>query len=466
MKRLTAFLFVLLAGCASPALSPADSTDSYTSESIPVTELASEADADDDLFAWAHYSRKSSELDFKWKDEKTADSYRIYDMSNNTTLGEVQQNTFTCPFNDIRDNMVFRVERINGGEADGQAYIHMNRTDKGGLSLDDSEKKRDTDGDGLCDIDEIDIGTDRLLPDTDGDGLPDGFEYYTLSTDPVKKCSQGSEKTDGETDFDHDGLNNIEEYLNGTNPYNGDSDEDGFPDAYEVHNGMDPITPDAIVIDREKAESIADLDKDDIMMMNSEFFPDDISGDDYMGYMTYEISMGTNDYGYLESLSSRYYDKPIENARDALYSLYALRTLTGIHDPADDLVFSGPLIDRRFDRYYFDQIYKGILVCNHTVFLTVYKRDGNIELESLFIPTEVLDRIDITPTVTEDDLFDIALRNAARTPEKIVSSTLYIFADMDEEPYLGYMIYTDKSEYMQIDAHTGEVTNQGNTYVE
>lgn len=45
---------------------------------------------------------------------------------------------------------------------------------------------RDSDGDGLCDSDELRLGTDPLNPDTDGDGMSDGDEVL-LGTDPLVK---------------------------------------------------------------------------------------------------------------------------------------------------------------------------------------------------------------------------------------------------------------------------------------
>jgi len=42
------------------------------------------------------------------------------------------------------------------------------------------------------------------------------------------------------TDFDGDGLLDIDEYRNNTDPKNPDSDGDGMTDGYEVANGLDP----------------------------------------------------------------------------------------------------------------------------------------------------------------------------------------------------------------------------------
>lgn len=45
-------------------------------------------------------------------------------------------------------------------------------------------KKTDTDGDGLLDLDELELGTDRLLADTDGDGVSDKDEL-DFGSDPL-----------------------------------------------------------------------------------------------------------------------------------------------------------------------------------------------------------------------------------------------------------------------------------------
>ena len=69
--------------------------------------------------------------------------------------------------------------------------------------------EKDTDGDGLTDAEEEEIGTDRRKPDTDSDGLSDKDE--------------------------------VEIYQ--TNPVNPDTDKDGILDGIEVRRGDDPNGP-------------------------------------------------------------------------------------------------------------------------------------------------------------------------------------------------------------------------------
>lgn len=87
----------------------------------------------------------------------------------------------------------------------------------------------DTDGDGLSDKREIEMGTDPKNPDTDGDGLMDGEEADEYKTDPK----------------------------------NPDTDGGGVRDGLEVRNGADPLDPDDDIL------SIAPGEK--LILRNIEF---------------------------------------------------------------------------------------------------------------------------------------------------------------------------------------------------
>ncbi|MFA5477377.1 MAG: DUF4215 domain-containing protein [Bacteroidales bacterium] len=138
----------------------------------------------------------------------------------------------------------------------------------------------DTDGDGLPDNYENEIGTDPLNPDTDGDGISDGTEVLgTNPTDPLNPDTDGDGLCDGpnsvqgvcqdgedlnangkldpnetdpnKADTDDGGVDDGTEVLvNGTNPldpsddFPKDSDADTIPDDVEIDNGTDPLNPD------------------------------------------------------------------------------------------------------------------------------------------------------------------------------------------------------------------------------
>jgi len=68
-----------------------------------------------------------------------------------------------------------------------------------------------------------------------GDGMRDGWELY-YGLDPYTD--------DAALDEDSDGLDNLGEYTNGTDPTEPDSDADNLEDGGEIANGTDPFDPD------------------------------------------------------------------------------------------------------------------------------------------------------------------------------------------------------------------------------
>jgi len=96
----------------------------------------------------------------------------------------------------------------------------------------------DSDNDGLTDRQEVDSGFLPLNPDMDRDGMPDGWEV-SHGLDP--RSATGADGANG--DPDHDGLANIDEYLNDTDPHSPDTDGDGVPDRIEVVREADPTDP-------------------------------------------------------------------------------------------------------------------------------------------------------------------------------------------------------------------------------
>lgn len=139
-------------------------------------------------------------------------------------------------------------------------------TDRAGNSASASQQvtvtdalDRDSDGDGLFDLEEEFTGTDPLKSDTDDDGYSDFTELTVFGTDPAKADTDGDVlpdkwEIDNGTDPlvfdvwddpDRDGLCNFDEWQAGTDPVRADTDSDGASDGLEVRQ----ILTDPLVVD-------------------------------------------------------------------------------------------------------------------------------------------------------------------------------------------------------------------------
>ena len=144
----------------------------------------------------------------------------------------------------------------------GCASSHSDGKD-GDISNDSGEStvengELDTDGDGLSDSQENELGTDPESSDTDGDGLSD-LEEANGESDPLQ------------SDADSDGLNDSEELAANTDPNNADSDGDGADDGMELNADTDPNDPDSVPIKAEEGDwllSNANILQDDCNLVS------------------------------------------------------------------------------------------------------------------------------------------------------------------------------------------------------
>lgn len=106
----------------------------------------------------------------------------------------------------------------------------------------------DSDGDGLTDARELELGTDPHKVDTDGDGFSDGVEVYFrdrgVDFNPTQEAlpdggglDRGCPPALRGVDSDCDGLLDCDEQFVGTNATLADSDRDGVPDGMEWLGG-------------------------------------------------------------------------------------------------------------------------------------------------------------------------------------------------------------------------------------
>ncbi|MFX0090145.1 MAG: Ig-like domain-containing protein [Candidatus Hodarchaeota archaeon] len=139
------------------------------------------------------------------------------------------------------------------GDSDGDSI-----PDGEEVNLGTDPSNPDSDGDGMPDDWEVNNGLNPTANDAggdaDNDGLSNGSEYIQ-NTDPSNPDSDGDGVSDGnegslgsdpnDSDSDDDGLNDGEEQNIGTDPTSGDSDNDGMDDYWEYQNQLNPTQNDA-----------------------------------------------------------------------------------------------------------------------------------------------------------------------------------------------------------------------------
>lgn len=102
-------------------------------------------------------------------------------------------------------------------DSDGDRLADVIEVQLGLDPNDGTDSAADSDGDGLINHQEYKLGTEVFSNDSDGDGIDDGYEYGDSNLDPL-------DPSDSSLDFDRDGLTNYDEYLRGTDMYSGDTD--------------------------------------------------------------------------------------------------------------------------------------------------------------------------------------------------------------------------------------------------
>ncbi|MEQ1572216.1 MAG: MopE-related protein, partial [Myxococcota bacterium] len=144
--------------------------------------------------------------------------------------------------------------------ADADPYANPEAEDQPGDGVDadcdgSDDPAPDSDGDGLSDLLEAELGTDPAQVDTDGDGLWDGAELDlgTTPTDPDSDADGWSDGEEGGGDTDLDGVidaldpDDDGDGVPTADEPGGDLDQDGLPnhldpdsDGDGAHDGVDP----------------------------------------------------------------------------------------------------------------------------------------------------------------------------------------------------------------------------------
>jgi hypothetical protein len=141
-------------------------------------------------------------------------------------------------------NLLTLTAQLKNGTKVTNEYIIVN-FDAGNLDNIGIDREKDTDTDGVPDYYEERFGLSPTNKDTDGDGLGDLNEILALRLNPLEQDSDKNGTLDGDEDSDNDGLSNLAELAKGTSFMNEDTDGDGLTDGEEVHTyKTDPLKAD------------------------------------------------------------------------------------------------------------------------------------------------------------------------------------------------------------------------------
>ncbi len=201
----------------------------------PVTDPA--------IYAYGEYNEETKSVDIEWYSNVTGE-FAVLESLNGTDYTVVSKVSDVTKYSiKVTSDFIkkyFKVATIKDGKTiESIPFSIVNANGKYTTEL------LDTDKDGLADLYEEMLGTDKTVPDTDKDGLTDYEEVYITNTDPTKYDSVTEGVSDADADNDKDGLTNKREIELKTDPNSDDTDGDTLKDGDELSKyNTDPIKRD------------------------------------------------------------------------------------------------------------------------------------------------------------------------------------------------------------------------------
>lgn len=217
----------------------------YNDSMAELIGTESDIDVDVNIYAMGYYNYETDSIDIEWSGNYKDSTYELWVSDDNveyTSIAVVSDTTeYQYLITEDFETKYFKVSiNTNYGEYIESIPFIVTKSEEG-YSVDFI----DSDGDGLNDIFELEIGTDVNNPDSDEDGLTDYQEVYLTGTDPLKYDSVIEGVRDADVDSDEDGITNIYEIENNTDPLSQDTDNDGLTDYEEIFvYNTNPVIPD------------------------------------------------------------------------------------------------------------------------------------------------------------------------------------------------------------------------------
>ena len=184
------------------------------------------------IYAYGEYNEETKSVNIEWYSNVTGEFAVLESMNGTdyTVVSKVSGDTkYSYKVTSDFIKKFFKVAMIKDGKTiESIPFSIVNANRKYSTEL------LDTDKDGLADLYEEMLGTDKTLPDTDKDGLTDYEEVYITNTDPTKYDSVTEGVSDADADNDKDGLTNKKEIKLKTDPNSEDTDGDNLKDGDEI----------------------------------------------------------------------------------------------------------------------------------------------------------------------------------------------------------------------------------------
>ena len=202
-------------------------------------------DAGNYFYAVGAYNADTSTIDIAWSGSDVPATVDVLTATDGETYSVVTSvtdaTTYAYPVGNDFVSTYFKVSYIDANGDIVESIPFQAIVTEDGITIDFP----DSDGDGIVDLLEAILGTDPSKIDTDDDGLTDYQELNITGTDPTDYDSVEKRIADADADCDGDGVSNLEEIELGTDPQVLDSDDDGLTDGEEVNTYLtDPLLED------------------------------------------------------------------------------------------------------------------------------------------------------------------------------------------------------------------------------
>lgn len=219
----------------------------------------------------------------------------------------------------------------------------------------------------------------------------------------------------------------------------------------DIPAGVDPEEPYFIELSEDEKKGIEEFDREKIYSMNPEdpFLPTIVEGP--------RASLIRTVYG-------RFGDMKVTSPKDALRSLYQVKSLIGLKEPDKELKFARSVSSTLTGdmTYRFNFVYKGVDVPNVGVMVHADIDGTTIQLQNEFEGYDVFDKIDVKASISAEDAKAVISAKGEK-----VSGDPELFIYYDYEKHEAALVYEVKASWMTylVEAHTGDIYMESSNIV-